>query len=73
MRILKSLTFLFLFVFFTTGCKIEYRPAVTSPVTGYLVVEGFINSDADQQQLHFAHALKFMTIQQPTTGNIMPW
>lgn len=33
------------FITIATGCKIEYRPDVKSPVTGYLVVEGFINSD----------------------------
>jgi hypothetical protein len=32
-------------LFFAAGCKIEYRPNVASPATGYLVVEGFINTD----------------------------
>src|SRR5665213_797683 len=44
MRLLKSLICFFLFGFFNTGCKIEYRPSVPSTKTGYLVVEGFINS-----------------------------
>ncbi len=34
-----------LIIIISNGCKIEYRPSVTSPATGYLVVEGFINSD----------------------------
>lgn len=41
---LKTVLNFFLFVFFATGCKIEYHPRVESPKTGYLVVEGFINS-----------------------------
>jgi hypothetical protein len=45
MRIIKSLAYLFFIVFFATGCKIEYRPTIQSPASGYLVVEGFINSD----------------------------
>src|ERR1700704_5057971 len=28
----------------TAGCKEKYLPRVTSPDTGYLVVEGYINS-----------------------------
>ena len=41
-----------------SGCKIEYRPSVQSPATGYLVVEGFINSGPDQLRLHFVVPLK---------------
>jgi len=44
MRIIKYIICFFLIEFFATGCKIEYRPSVQSPATGYLVVEGFINS-----------------------------
>jgi len=45
MKLIKSISCLLAVLFFASGCKIEYRPSVTSPVTGYLVVEGFINSD----------------------------
>ena len=45
MKLRKYLIFIFIIGFFATGCKIEYRPSVQSPATGYLVVEGFINSD----------------------------
>ncbi|CAN5828106.1 DUF4249 domain-containing protein [soil metagenome] len=39
----KLLYFLFL-VAAATGCKEVYEPNIISPLTGYLVVEGFINS-----------------------------
>ena len=45
MTLIKSLTCLFFIVFFATGCKTEYRPTIESPASGYLVVEGFINSE----------------------------
>lgn len=45
MKLIKSLICLFLIGSFATGCKIEYRPSLKSPSSGYLVVEGFINSD----------------------------
>ncbi|MDE3184289.1 MAG: DUF4249 domain-containing protein [Bacteroidota bacterium] len=45
MRLRKYLILFFIIELFATGCKIEYRPSVQSPATGYLVVEGFINSN----------------------------
>ena len=45
MKLIKYIGCLLPVLFFATGCKVEYRPKVTSPATGYLVVEGFINSD----------------------------
>jgi len=45
MRLIKSIACLFLLGFFATSCKIEYHPSLKSPSSGYLVVEGFINSD----------------------------
>jgi Domain of unknown function (DUF4249) len=39
----KSLYFLFI-IAAATGCKEVYEPNIISPSTGYLVVEGFINS-----------------------------
>jgi hypothetical protein len=44
MRYIQFFTLLLLIEFFATGCKIEYHPDVQSPTTGYLVVDGFINS-----------------------------
>ena len=40
------------------GCKIEYRPPVASPTTGYLVVEGFINSDSGPTSITLSRTLK---------------
>ncbi len=31
-------------IILTAGCKEKYLPPITSPDTGYLVVEGYINS-----------------------------
>jgi len=36
--------YLLFFMLITTGCKEKYLPPVTSPPTGYLVVEGYISS-----------------------------
>jgi hypothetical protein len=58
MRIIKSLIFFFILDFFATGCKIEYRPPVESPKTGYLVVEGFINSDGGPTTITLSRTLK---------------
>ena len=43
MRI-KLLGIFILIIAISDGCKNEFRPSVQSPATGYLVVEGFINS-----------------------------
>jgi hypothetical protein len=55
---IKSIPCLFLILFFATGCKIEYRPPVESPKTGYLVVEGFINSDGGPTTITLSRTLK---------------
>ncbi len=39
--------FLFCLMIVTIGCKQRYNPPVSSPPTGYLVVEGFINNGVD--------------------------
>jgi hypothetical protein len=44
MSLFKFFSCLFCIILLATSCKIEYRPPVESPKTGYLVVEGFINS-----------------------------
>ncbi|MDE3184288.1 MAG: DUF4249 domain-containing protein [Bacteroidota bacterium] len=58
MRYIQFFTLLFAIIIFTTGCKIEYRPPVASPKTGYLVVEGFINSDGGPTTITLSRTLK---------------
>jgi len=58
MRIIKSITGFFLIGFFATGCKIEYRPSVQSPATGYLVAEGFINSGTEPTTITLSRTIK---------------
>jgi len=58
MSLIKLLSCLFLILFFTTGCKIEYRPPVESPKTGFLVAEGFINSDGGPTTITLSRTLK---------------
>lgn len=58
MKLIKSLTCLFIIGFFATGCKIEYRPSVQSPATGYLVVEGFINCSDGPTTITLSRTLK---------------
>lgn len=58
MSLKRTLTFLLVTVFFATSCKIEYRPSVESPKTGYLVVEGFINSDGGPTTITLSRTLK---------------
>ncbi len=58
MRIIKSITNIFLIGFFATGCKIEYHPSVQSPATGYLVAEGFINSGAEPTTITLSRTIK---------------
>jgi Domain of unknown function (DUF4249) len=41
---MKKLFIYIIFLLITGGCKEKYLPSITSPSTGYLVVEGFINS-----------------------------
>ena len=58
MRLIQFLTLLFIIIILATGCKIEYHPPVESPKTGYLVVEGFINSDGGPTTITLSHTLK---------------
>ncbi|HEU5052317.1 MAG TPA: hypothetical protein VFT78_04350, partial [Hanamia sp.] len=55
---IKSISCLFLIQLFAIGCKIEYRPPVESPKTGYLVVEGFINSDGGPTTITLSRTLR---------------
>ena len=55
---IKSISCLFLILLFAIGCKIEYRPPVESPKTGYLVVEGFINSDGGPTSITLSRTLR---------------
>ena len=58
MRLIKTLFCLFVIALFGAGCKIEYRPPVESPKTGYLVVEGFINSGGGPTTITLSRTLK---------------
>lgn len=58
MKIIKSITCFFLIGVFATGCKVEYRPSVQSPTTGYLVAEGFINSGNEPTTITLSRTLK---------------
>ncbi len=58
MRWRISFTGLICSIVLVTGCKIEYRPQVASPKTGYLVVEGFINSDGGPTTITLSRTLK---------------
>jgi hypothetical protein len=56
MRIKPSIVILIFTI--STGCKIEYRPQVKSPTTGYLVVEGFINSGGVPDTITLSRTIK---------------
>jgi hypothetical protein len=58
MRVIKKLFCLFLIGLSGAGCKIEYRPPIQSPKTGYLVVEGLINSDGGPTTITLSRTLK---------------
>ena len=55
---LKQFLFYILFVAILSGCKHEFRPPVKSPSTGYLVVEGFINSGPEPTSISISRTIK---------------
>jgi len=57
MSLFKFFSCLLCAILLATSCKIEYRPPVESPKTGYLVVEGFINSHGPTT-ITLSHSLK---------------
>ncbi len=58
MRLKTIVIFLLIIGFFATSCKIEYHPSVDSPKTGYLVVEGFINSSDRPTTITLSRTIK---------------
>ena len=55
---------LFLYIAFliivTAGCKEKYLPSITSPSTGYLVVEGFISSGQEPTSITLSRSIKLV-------------
>jgi hypothetical protein len=49
-----------IFLLITAGCKEKYIPAITSPSTGYLVVEGFINSGQGPTSITLSRTIKLV-------------
>jgi len=58
MSLKTVIIFLLIISFFATSCKIEYHPSVDSPKTGYLVVEGFINSSDNPTTITLSRTIK---------------
>jgi hypothetical protein len=56
MRIKQSVFYILLVALL--GCKDEFRPPVKSPSTGYLVVEGFINSGPEPTSISISRTIK---------------
>lgn len=56
---MKSLVCFFIFFVLLTGCKEKYDSPVQSPVTGYLVVDGVLNSGPGTASLTLSRTTKF--------------
>jgi len=57
-RFIKNITIALLFCLSFTACKEVYKPELHSPETGYLVVEGFINSGDDVTAITLSRTVK---------------
>ena len=57
---MKKIFYLVVFVAIASGCKKLYEPNIGSPATGYLVVEGFINSGVDISTITLTRTTKLM-------------
>src|SRR5438876_3054911 len=57
---MKKIFYLIVFVVIASGCKKLYEPDIDSPVIGYLVVEGFINSSAGVSTITLTRTTKLM-------------
>ncbi|MEO6456465.1 MAG: DUF4249 domain-containing protein [Ginsengibacter sp.] len=55
---MKKLLIYIIFFFVTLGCKEKYLPSLTSPATGYLVVEGFISSGPQPTSISLTRTTK---------------
>lgn len=54
----KKPVIFFVAVVIATGCKEVYQPNIESPATGYLVVDGFINSDGGATTISLTRTTK---------------
>ncbi len=57
---MKSIVRFAFFLMLLSGCKERYTPPVTSPVTGYLVVEGFINKGPEPTTIKLTRTTKLI-------------
>ena len=64
---MKKLTFYIVCFFLISACKEKFTANITSPNTGYLVVEGFISSGADATTITLTRSVKLYD-----TVNIVP-
>lgn len=64
---MKKLTFYIFCFFLAYSCKEKFTANITSPTTGYLVVEGFISSGADATTITLTRSVKLYD-----TVNIVP-
>ncbi|HEY4196082.1 MAG TPA: DUF4249 domain-containing protein [Mucilaginibacter sp.] len=55
---MKKVFYILIFLAVITGCKKPFNPVVTSTETGYLVVEGLINSGSDSTFITLSHTVK---------------
>lgn len=55
---MKKLIAWLIFPLIAAGCKEKYLPSATSPSTGYLVVEGFINSGQEPTTITLSRTIK---------------
>jgi hypothetical protein len=55
---MKKLFAFFIFLLIIIGCKEKFIPSLQSPVTGYLVVEGYISSGAEPTTITLTHTTK---------------
>ncbi|MEP7252500.1 MAG: DUF4249 domain-containing protein, partial [Ginsengibacter sp.] len=64
---MKKLTFYIVCFFLAYSCKEKFTANITSPTTGYLVVEGFISSGTDATTITLTRSVKLYD-----TVNIVP-
>lgn len=57
---MKKLTYYIFLLMLIAGCKERYTPPVSSPETGYLVVEGFINNGLEPTTIKLSRTTKLI-------------
>jgi hypothetical protein len=55
---MRNIFWVLILVTFAVGCKEKYNPGITYPNTGYLVVEGFINSGIGATSIRLSRTVK---------------